>query len=96
MCPAATARLSLRSTTCKFDNVCLDAATGQFEYYLDPAIVGGAPGPWPCRASVPQWVPSCDVRRTFLPLPALLAVFAPPGPRPPTPHVQTCRLRTTK
>jgi hypothetical protein len=29
------------STTCKFDNVCLDAANGQFEYYLDPAVVGG-------------------------------------------------------
>ncbi len=28
-------------TTCKFDNVCLDAATGQFEYYLDPAVAGG-------------------------------------------------------
>lgn len=83
MCPASTARLSLRSTTCKFDNVCLDAATGQFEYYLDPAIVGGAPGPCPRRASVPQWVPSRDVRRTFLPLPALLATLLPPRPSHP-------------
>lgn len=41
VCAPSRHVVPLRSATCKFDNLCLDAATGQFEYYLDPALVGG-------------------------------------------------------